>query len=75
MQGLLRGILMQEGNNNGEEGLKFGILLHSHEDSVSLSLGAGAIFIYMASTILVSEQLLITNSFLLRALQRGVIFI
>lgn len=75
MQGLLRGILTQEGKNNGEEGMKVDNLLHSHEDSISLSLGDGAVFIYMASTIIVSEQLIITNGFLLRASQRGVIFI
>lgn len=57
----------------GEEGVKFGILLHSHEHTVSLSLGAGAIFIYMAFTIMMSEQLLTTYGFLLRALQRGII--
>lgn len=74
MQGLLRGIPMQEGSNNSEEGVKLGILLHSHKDSVSLSFRAGAVLIFIASTIIVSEQLLITNGFLLRALQRGVLF-
>lgn len=66
---------MQEGNNNHEEGMKFGILLHSHKTSVSLLLGAEVIFIYTASTIIVSKQLLITNSLFFRALQRGGIFI
>lgn len=65
---------MQEGSNNSEEGVKLGILLHSHKDSVSLSFRAGAVLIFIASTIIVSEQLLITNGFLLRALQRGVLF-
>jgi len=46
---------VQEEDNNGEEGVKCGILLHLHKGSVSLSLGGGAIFIYMASTIAVSE--------------------
>lgn len=46
--------------------MKFDILLHSHEDSVSLTLGAGAIFSYIASTIIASEQILMSNSSLLR---------
>lgn len=57
MKGHSREILMQNGNYNGEEGVKFDILLHSHEDCVSPTLGAGAIFSYMVSTIIVSEQI------------------
>lgn len=65
---------MQEANNNGEEGVKFVVVLHSHENSVPLIRSWSYIYLYDLHYYSV-QAAIITNGFLLRDLQRGVIFI